>query len=402
MIISMTKLVCIYILFFLFFSCSSFCQTKEESPLPSTFITSVPFIQLTGGIIILKGVLADFSDTLNFILDTGSSGISLDSSLAESFGLRPQATNLIIKGIGGDRKVTYLYNKTIHLGSHTIDSLNFHINDYYFLSLVYGMPIDGVIGYSLFSRYIVKVDYDKQVLELYSQGKIKYPNRGYMLRPEISTLPFIKAELGDDRIVKSRFLFDIGADLCILLSNKFFQDSMRMNKKRKFFSKEGEGLGGKLDMKVTVMKQIKVGPYKFKNIPTLVFFDTNNITSYPFLGGILGNDIFRRFNLIINYQSNEIFLSPNKHYSEPFDYSYIGTEIYAVSGQIEVGSIYKDSPADKAGLKEGDIILGINNNFMQNIIVYKNLLQEVNNRLIITVRRSGEILQFKLKVGSIR
>ena len=41
-----------------------------------------------------------------------------------------------------------------------VDSLDFYINDYEILSSVYGEKIDGVIGYSLFSRYIIKIDYD--------------------------------------------------------------------------------------------------------------------------------------------------------------------------------------------------------------------------------------------------
>ena len=46
------------------------------------------------------------------------------------------------------------------MGGLTIDSLDFHVNDYDILSSVYGDRIDGIIGYSFFSRYIVKIDYD--------------------------------------------------------------------------------------------------------------------------------------------------------------------------------------------------------------------------------------------------
>ena len=56
---------------------------------PSRFITSIPFIQLTGGIIILQAKFENFPDTLNFVLDTGSSGISLDSTTADYVGMVP-------------------------------------------------------------------------------------------------------------------------------------------------------------------------------------------------------------------------------------------------------------------------------------------------------------------------
>ncbi len=47
---------------------------------------------------------------------------------------------------------------------------------------------------------------------------------------------------------------------------------------------------------MTVIKELKLGPYRFRNIPIYIFNDEYNVTSYPFLGGIIGNDILRRFN----------------------------------------------------------------------------------------------------------
>ncbi|HYM95441.1 MAG TPA: signaling protein, partial [Chitinophagaceae bacterium] len=47
---------------------------------PSRLLTRISFGQLTGGIILFQAKLDNFPDTLNFILDTGSSGISLDST----------------------------------------------------------------------------------------------------------------------------------------------------------------------------------------------------------------------------------------------------------------------------------------------------------------------------------
>jgi hypothetical protein len=53
--------------------------SQEEFVEPSKFLTRFSFVQMTGGVIILQGQFNSFKDTLNFILDTGSGGISLDS-----------------------------------------------------------------------------------------------------------------------------------------------------------------------------------------------------------------------------------------------------------------------------------------------------------------------------------
>src|ERR1700743_407351 len=49
----------------------------------SKFITKFPFTVFQGGVILLKARLGNFPDSLNFILDTGSGGISLGSGTCE-------------------------------------------------------------------------------------------------------------------------------------------------------------------------------------------------------------------------------------------------------------------------------------------------------------------------------
>src|SRR5579871_3632957 len=132
----------------LLFVLSIQCTAAQERFIatPARLITSFPITVFTGGVILLKARLGNFADTLNFILDTGSGGISLDSTTCVRLKLSPQPSERTVLGIGGARKVSYIYNQTLHLPSLTVDSLNFHINDYEILSSVYGEKIDGIIG----------------------------------------------------------------------------------------------------------------------------------------------------------------------------------------------------------------------------------------------------------------
>ncbi|HYK57201.1 MAG TPA: signal protein PDZ, partial [Flavisolibacter sp.] len=80
---------------------------QEEFIVPSHFLTKFSFIQLTGGVILMKGQLAPFPDTLNFILDSGSGGISLDSVTVAYFGLKGIPSNRTIRGIAGIKQVSF-------------------------------------------------------------------------------------------------------------------------------------------------------------------------------------------------------------------------------------------------------------------------------------------------------
>jgi hypothetical protein len=376
-------------------------SAQEEFIEPSRFITRFEFIQLTGGVILLQGQFDTFKDTLSFILDTGSGGISLDSTTAEFFGIKGSPSTRTIRGIGGIRQVSFLNNRKLHLPGMTIDSLNFHINDYSLLTSVYGERIDGIIGYSVFSRYILKINYDSTQIEFWTKGTLKYPRGGYLFKPAITTLPVQNARIKDDVTIDTRFLIDIGAGLNLLLNTDFIKDSAFLRKDRKLYVKEAEGLGGKIDMFLTTIKEVKLGPYKFRNVPVNVFDDVNNVTSYPHLGGLIGNDLLRRFNVIINYDAKDFHLKPNSHYSDGFDYSYSGIELYYVNGLIVIGDVAKDSPAEKVGLLEGDVVVAINKNFSQNMTQYKTAMQDPGENIKMIVRRGSELTEFRFKVKNI-
>ena len=393
----------IYLLFtgiILLAAASSKAQEEFIEP-PSREITKVPFTQLTGGIVIMQAKLESFPDTLNFILDTGSSGISLDSTTVDYLKLKPTPSDRTIRGIAGIRKVSFLYNQKLHFPGLTVDSLNFHINDYTILTAVYGERIDGIIGYSVLSRYILKVDYDSMRISFCTKGTIRYPRGGYLLKPTINQLVSQPLRVRDEKTIYSRFLYDMGAGLCMLLSKEFAEDSNFLSKKRKRFIKEGEGLGGKIDMELMVMREVKIGPYKFRNVPTFIFDDENNVTSYPYMGGLIGNDILRRFNIILNYAKGDIFIIPNRHFNETFDYSYSGIELYFINGLIIIGDVAKGSPGEAVGLKEGDEVIAINKNFSQNLNQYKIALQVPGEKVKVVFRRDGRLMEVEFKVKSI-
>jgi hypothetical protein len=371
---------------------------EEFVPSPSTLITRFPIKLLTGGIITFKARVSNYPDSLNFIFDTGSGGISLDSGTAARLKIPTKQSDRTIRGIAGIRKVKFAYDHTLHLPGLSVDSLNFHINDYDILSSVYGEKIDGIIGYALISRYIIKIDYDSLLLYVQTRGVIKYPRGGYLLKPILVNIPVASAIVKDVEEVNGRFYFDTGAGMCLLLSSEFVEDSVILRTKSKWYYSQAEGLGGKTPLKQGVIKQMKLGPYKFRNIPAYIFNDEYNITSYPYLGGLIGNDLLRRFNLIINYSARDIHLIPNSHYRDPFDYSYTGLGMYYVDGDIRVLDVMKGSPAEKAGVKVDDIILAVQNNFEKNIQVYKNLMQNPGEKIKILVSRNGEPIILNLKV----
>lgn len=383
--------------------CAQKLSAQEEFvPPESKFITRIPFFQLSGGIIIIKAQLDGYTDSLNFVLDTGSGGISLDSSTVENLKIPTALSDKTIRGIAGVKRVSFAYNHILKMPGIEVKNLDFHINNYELLTSVYGVRIDGIMGYSFLRRYIVHLDFDKRQMEVHTPGRFKYPRGGQLLRPNFSTLPLLQAYVEDSKSLLNRFIFDTGAGLCFLLSRDFVNDSSVFKSKRKFYPTQAEGLGGKKQMEIAVMKSVKIGNYKFKKVPVHIFEDDFNVTNYPILGGLIGNDLLRRFNITLNYPEQTIHIKPNEHFVDAFDYSYTGLGIYLIDGQIKVIDIIEGSPGDKAGFKTDDIIFSIENNASNNIQAYKNLFQNSLGKIKVVVLRNNLPLLLNMNVKDIR
>ena len=395
----MTKIIFVIVGAFLHIIC--YGQQIVNSLPQAKFITRFPFKQYSGGVMVVKARFGNIADSLNFILDTGSGGISLDSATCTDRKIAITPTDTVITGMGDSHKVSFIFNQTLNFEGLTVNNLNFHVNNYEVLTSVYGEKIDGIIGFSFFRRYIVKVNFDSAYIEVYTPGEIKYPKNGTILNPVFTTLPIQNMVIKDKRKIDFNFYFDTGAGLCFLMSDRFAQDSGILSSKRKPLMTQAEGMGGKLQMRLTVVKMVQLGKYKFRNVPTHLYNDEYNVTSYPIVGGLLGNDLLRRFNLILNYPKREIHLLPNNHFNDQFDYTYIGMATYYINGNILVDDVIKNSPADKAGIIRDDIIIAINNNFSNNIMQYKDILQTEKQKIRIIVSRNGVLKQLVLKPKSI-
>jgi S1-C subfamily serine protease len=60
-----------------------------------------------------------------------------------------------------------------------------------------------------------------------------------------------------------------------------------------------------------------------------------------------------------------------------------------------------DSPGEKAGIRPGDILMGVNANFSNNILEYKTLLQSARQKIMLLIKRNGQLKIIGVQPGSI-
>ena len=364
-------------------------------------IATIPFEQLYGGVILVKAKLSTRPDTLNFILDTGSSHISLDSTATTLLNLPVTQTDNYVNGIGGKHKVKKTSGLDLMFPNLTVKNLNFYVNDYSVITESSGVRIDGIIGFAFFSKYILAVNFDSSRIDVYNPAPFKYPRKGYLWKFNLDYIPNTELQVTDARSTYANYYIDCGAGLSLLFAENFVNDSLFLKKNKKIFSSQIEGVGGKSVTKIAVVKLLKLGPYRFRNVPAYIYNDVADVLRYPEHSGLIGNDILRRFNWIMNYGRSEMHLQPNSFAFDSFDYSYTGLSIYLVNNNIQITDIIPNSPGELAKFKVGDVLLSIDNTIITSVKQAKDLMQNFTKVLKIIVIRDGVLTPINLKVRSI-
>ena len=93
----------LFLILFITFGYFSFGQEFYEKP--AKIITKFPFKQLSGGVILVQAKFNKLAQPLNFILDTGSGAISLDSATTAEFNISHVPSGKSINGIAGVRVI---------------------------------------------------------------------------------------------------------------------------------------------------------------------------------------------------------------------------------------------------------------------------------------------------------
>lgn len=392
-----------YLFLIILFGFVQFAFAQEDINNNSAiFITKFKFKLLSGGVIIVNAQIENHPDTLNFVFDTGNSGISLDSTTASNLKLNVASSNTFIRGISGIRKAYFVKNYSLQLPGLKVDNLNFHVSDYELISSTYGITIHGIIGNSFFRQYIANIDYDSQYISIYKPGEFNYPIKGFLMNPIFTSFPTYNVSFIENIKLNVPSIFDIGASVNFIAISTLNKDTPFLKKRKKLYDTYVGGLGGKKTMQLTILDKIKIGPYIFRKIPILQFEDDFKLLNYPNLGGILGNDLLRRFNVVINYPSKVIHLSPNGFFNDYFDYSYTGMCVYLINNLVTIEDIIPNSPAAKAGLLSGDILIALNRQPVTNLDMYKKIMAVSEGKTKITIYREGRYFEKKIRIINIK
>lgn len=408
------KRLIIFIFTFLFISypSESYSQTLGFKIVDGRKKIKIPF-ELHNNLIVIPVVLNGVLP-LKFVLDTGvRTAILTDKDFTDILNLN-YSKKYTITGVGSDRKVNAYIANNVSLKLSGIEGKGHALlvleEDLLELKNYLGVDVHGILGYELFSRFIIKINYSTKMLTLSEPVNFRLPNSYDKVAMTVEdTKPYIFATVvqEDDSEVRVKLMVDSGASHSLFLDLQS-HDCLVLPEKY-IHSYVGRGLSGPIEGFVGRIKELKIGNYQIEDVISNYPEDSDYYDSIKFTlsdrNGTLGGEILTRFNVIFNFPEQEFYFKKNRFFKKDFVYNLSGLVVKAKGPNLnvyEISEVRKNSAGAEAGILPGDMIIGINgHNYrdldLEEIIGFLNL--KPNKKVSLVIQREDKVInkQFRLR-----
>ena len=249
----------------------------------------------------------------DFYLDSGASGVFIDSSLAAKLGLEtfgPSEQNQFGQWVKG-----YALLPEVSVGGITVKNLIAATLPGWDASQP-GVDIVGLVGYDFIANAVLAIDYEKGTVTATNPLTFEPPADGVALPIALDDgVPYITVQIGQTQA--DRFVVDTGSPNCFLAAGfaKAHPEDIKDQGvgggvDRIWLPYYGfSGVGGDVSVRATEVKTLAISGVSLSE--WIMFQDINDDGSDLWYDGLIGADFLKYFTVYLDYPQNEIFLVPN-------------------------------------------------------------------------------------------
>lgn len=270
------------------------CQAAAK---PVPVVAKIPFRWTPGQIEVQASF--DGRPPIWCILDSGAEFSMLDEEVAKTWKIGP-----IVRRDGQER----IENVAVRIGSFALPRQPFTLwalNNFRRQK----RDIRGVIGCELFERYVVTVDFQKQVVILNEPGTYRPPAAARRVPITFDgRLPVIRTALTvRGKKIPARLMIDTGASQALVLRHPFVTEHHFLGSADETKSSETVAAGRRPFITIPV-DQLDLDRWTFKSPETTAYGTPEGAGGYTSNDGVLGNDVLQHFRVSFDYSRSQVIL----------------------------------------------------------------------------------------------
>jgi hypothetical protein len=283
------------------------CLTRIETPeiknlskVKPEIHDTIPFVINAQNTMYVSVVLSK-TDTLNLNFDSGTTELVL--------------TNETLKNKLKSKPALYNTKVELKIGKRT-----YHTKVYDTERT--GHDTDGRFGWDLFDGMIVETNYDKNIMIVHSKMPKEVKNDKAYTRLDIkyfNQLFLVESKIAQGRTAqKDWFLFDTGYQRTVMLDNDLLQQNNFPTEKMSIIKKVmmHGATGNEVPVITSNLETLQIGKYQLNNVPAQLLTTNKPVRNVNL--HLLGNEVLKRFNSIIDFQQNKVYMKPNHLYNSGY------------------------------------------------------------------------------------
>ena len=218
--------------------------------------------------------------------------------------------------------------------------------------------LDGILGDALFDRFVVTLDFDRQIITLGDPRDYEPPPGSVVIPFEIYNHIVLACEaVVDGR--KARLLIDLGDRSSFTLFKPFWKKYEYQYRRSVIRAMTGIGIGGPIYGLVTRVQTVSIGGTDIRQPLTRLVLQKPSAINDHVIDGSLGTGLLKKFVVSFDYTHRRMILAPGKQRDVPDTYDRSGVWIGRVGAELKILDVTHNSAAQSADLRVGDTVVAI-------------------------------------------